>query len=100
MSAICPYRCTGMMPPTRRPLRRLISFPAGIGRALLLQIFAQPLRVHVVGALVDVHKFRMRAGLRNGFGGGDEGVRHGDDDVAGLHARAPSGRSAARRCRC
>ncbi len=32
----------------------------------------------MIGALVDIDELRMRTGLRNGFGGGDEGVRHGE----------------------
>ncbi len=39
----------------------------------------------------------MRAGLADGFGGGDEGVRNGDDDVARFHARG--GQSEADRVR-
>ena len=65
----------------------------GVLAALLFQIFAQPLGAHVVGALVHVDELRMRARLRNRFSRGDEGVRHGDDDVARLDARAHNGES-------
>ena len=51
--------------------------------ALRLQIRAQLFRIHGVGLRVDVDKIRLRAGLGNRFGGRDERVRHGHDDVAG-----------------
>src|SRR5271165_2541174 len=49
-----------------------------ISVALRLQKFVELFRIHVVGALVDIDELRKRTGLRNGFGCGDEGVRHGE----------------------
>ena len=67
--------------------------------ALLLQIFAEFFRVHVVRAFVNVDKFGKSTGLRNGFGSGNEGVRYGHDYVALLdvarHDRKPQGIGAA-----
>ena len=54
--------------------------------AFTFQVSPQLLRIHGVGALVDVHEIRPRAGLRDGFRGGDESVRHGHDRIARLHA--------------
>ena len=62
------------------------QFARGVPRALVLEILPQFLRIHVVGVFVDVDELRQRARLRNRFGGRDEGVRHGDDHVAWLHA--------------
>src|SRR5258708_20626896 len=67
------------------------EFSGGVLGALLFQIFAKPLRAHVVSAFVHVHEFRMRAGLRNSLARGDEGMRDGHDDVARLDARAHNG---------
>src|SRR5256885_953262 len=47
---------------------------------------AASLRVHGIGALVDVDVARARAGLRDSFRGGDEGVRYGHDGIARLYA--------------
>ncbi len=47
---------------------------------------AQRTRIHVVGLLVNVHEFRSGAGLRDSFGGGDEGVGHGQNAIARLDA--------------
>ena len=57
-----------------------------VDRALLFKILAKLCGVHVVGPLVDVHELGQRAGLRDRFGGGDEGMRYCDHDVAGLHS--------------
>src|SRR5439155_2441031 len=57
-----------------------------VARAFGLEVGAQSLRVHGVGALVDVDEVRARAGLRNSFRRGDEGVRHGHDGIARLYA--------------
>ena len=55
--------------------------PAGLlDEALLFQVLPKLLGVHVVSALVDVHEIRDSAGLGDGFGGGDEGVRDGNGD--------------------
>src|SRR5258708_31664032 len=67
------------------------EFSGGVLGALLFQIFAKPLRAHVVSAFVHVHEFRMRAGLRNSLACGDEGMWDGHDDVARLDARAHNG---------
>ena len=40
----------------------------------------------LIGGLVDVDEHRWRAALRDGLRGRDEGIRHGDDDVAGTDA--------------
>jgi len=47
-----------------------------------LKVGLQLRRIHVVGSFVDVDEGYLPASLRNGFGGGDEGVRHRDDGVA------------------
>ena len=62
-----------------------------VGCALLFQILPQLFRIQVVGALVDVDELRKCSRLRNGFGGGDEGVRYGHDNVAGRHATRHDG---------
>ena len=100
MSAICPYRWTGTTAVTGRPLRRLISLPASSTVHCFFRYSREFCGIHVVRLLIDVDELRQRAGLRNRFRGGDESVRHGDHNVAGLHSGRPSGRSAERRCRC
>jgi hypothetical protein len=51
--------------------------------------------IHVAGVGQDVHKNGLSACLGDGFGGGDEGVGHGDDRVpcadAGRHEGKPQG---------
>ena len=79
---------------TGRPLRWLISLPDASARALRFQVLPQLLGIHVVGALVDVDEFGKRTSLRNRFRGGNECVRDGDDDIAGL---TPAAISAKRR---
>ena len=41
----------------------------------LLQVFAQLLRIHGVGARVNIHKVDQRTGLRDCFGRGNKGER-------------------------
>src|SRR2546430_3975970 len=48
---------------------------------------AQLLRIHVVGMLVDVDKFRQRARLRDSFGGRNKCVGNRDHDIALANAR-------------
>src|SRR5271165_4954278 len=55
-----------------RPSGKLIAI------APRFQEFAKLFRIHVVGALVDVDKLRLRTSLGDGFGGSDESVRHGE----------------------
>ena len=61
-----------------------MSFPDLIRSALLFQILLEHFDGHVVGALVDVDELRKRAGLRDGFCGGNECVRHCEDNITGL----------------
>src|SRR5579863_5113687 len=60
------------------------EFAGLVGCALLFQILSKLLRVHVVSAFVDVDELRKSSRLRNGFGGGDEGVWYGHDHIAWL----------------
>src|ERR1700728_1607364 len=57
-----------------------------VDRALFFEILGEFCGIHVVGLLIDVHKLGQRAGLRNRLRSGNEGVRHSEDNVAGLHA--------------
>ena len=59
--------------------------------ALFLQVLSQFCRIHVVRVLIDVHEFRKRSRLRDGLGGGDEGVRYGNHHVARLHSAGHEG---------
>jgi hypothetical protein len=61
--------------------------------AFPLEIVLELGRIHVVGALVDVDEGDVRAGLGNGFGGGNEGMRDGDDGVALLDPRSHQGKA-------
>ena len=75
-----------------RPSAAAADQPARIvDGALFLQILLEFCRIHVVGLLIDVHELGQCAGLRNRFRGGDEGVRHGDHNVAGLHSAGHEG---------
>jgi len=69
------------------------------GRAVLVKVSGELVGVHVGRALVHIYKVRNRPRLRNGFGGGDEGVGDGDDGVArldpGSHEREPQSIGAA-----
>src|SRR5580692_6295376 len=67
------------------------EFARLVGCAILFQVLAQFQRVHVVGALVDVDEFGKSSSLRDSFRGGNEGVRHGYDNVAGLHPAGHNG---------
>src|SRR5580658_523235 len=62
-----------------------------VDRALFLQIVLKSCRVHVVGLFINVYELGQRAGLRNRFRGGDEGVRHGDHYVTRLHSTGHEG---------
>src|SRR6516162_1104199 len=55
--------------------------PRGIVQALFLEILAKFHRVYVVSALVDINELRNCTGLRNSFSGGNESVRHGNDNI-------------------
>ena len=57
-----------------------------LDRALRFQILCEFCGIHVVSLLVDVDELGQRSGLRNRFGSGDERVRHGDHNVAGLYS--------------
>ena len=85
---------------TGRLLRLLTSLPVARLDALLLEVLAQFLRIHVVGALVDVDELRQRAGLRNRFRRRDKGIRNSDGHIPWLHACRHQGEAQARRCRC
>ena len=61
--------------------------------ALFFQIFRQPGGIEVVGLLLDIHKFGQRAGLRNRLGRGNEGMRHGDHNVARLYSAGRQGKA-------
>src|SRR5262245_16109405 len=76
------------------PLGLSLTQPSVCGGnvAFLLQILAQLGRVHVVRALVNIHKPWECAGLRDSFCSSDEGVGNGDYDVAGLNARSDEGK--------
>src|SRR2546426_6452262 len=52
-----------------------------------LQIGAQLLRIHGVGALIDVDEIRPRARLRDCLRGGDEGERHRHHGISWSDAR-------------
>src|SRR5207249_9046130 len=60
------------------PTRRSSDLPQ-VASAFGLQIGAQPLGIHGIGALVDVDEIRPRAGLRDHLRSGDEGERHRQD---------------------
>src|SRR6516165_3747913 len=62
----------------------LVNIPArrGVRYAPGLQVLAQLFRVHRKGPRIDVHKFGLRASLTDGLGRRDEGMGHGNDDVA------------------
>src|SRR5260370_849254 len=62
-----------------KPARLAVNFAA------LLQVFAKLVRIHGVGLFVNVDEYNLRPNLRNRFGGGNEGVRNGDNDVVGSH---------------
>jgi hypothetical protein len=49
--------------------------------ASIFQVLLQLGGIEVVRVLVDIDEFRQRTCLRNRFGGGNEGVRHGYDHV-------------------
>src|SRR5215470_17342750 len=44
--------------------------------------------IHSKGASVNVHKIWLCAALGYSLGRGDECMRHGNDNIAGLHARS------------
>ena len=82
-----------MIAATRLPVRREMSRTAVPSTALLAVSGRQLLPgtppvcgIHVVGALVDIDEFGGRPGLGDGFGGGDERVRDGNDRVARANA--------------
>src|SRR5581483_4285897 len=54
---------------------------ARVGVALCLEVFAKLLRIHVVGAFVDIDEFRQGACLGYGFCGGNERVRNRDHAI-------------------
>ena len=58
-----------------------------VASAFGLQIGAQPLGIHGIGALVDVDEIRPRAGLRDRLRSGDEGERHRHHGVSGPDTR-------------
>src|ERR1700683_1399567 len=62
-------------------------------RAFLFQVLLKSCGIHVVRQLIDVYELGQCAGLRNRFRGGDEGVRHGDHNVAGLHSAGHEGKA-------
>jgi hypothetical protein len=58
-----------------------------IQAALILQVFQEFLRIHVVGALVHVDKHRPRASLRDCFSGRDKGIGDGYYHIAFNYTR-------------
>ena len=73
---------------------------AAVHATLDLEVFPKLFRIHVVGALVDVHKIGTCTRLGDRFRRGDKGVRNGHDDVtlldtSGDQSKAQSVRAAA-----
>src|SRR5689334_11157232 len=64
-----------------------------VDEAAFLEIFAEFLRIHVVGEFIDVHKIRPSAGLGNRFRRSDESIRDGNDSVSCLHASSDQGKA-------
>src|SRR5260370_915029 len=60
----------------------------GVHRARALEVFTHLLWVHIVGALVDVHEPGFSSRLGNRLGGRNKRMRHGNNNIAGLHAGA------------
>src|SRR6516165_2735679 len=65
---------------------------ADIDYALRFQELPEPLRIHVVGPLIDIDKIRYASGLRNTLGCSNEGVGNCDDDRARLHTCRDQGK--------
>src|SRR5260221_2089816 len=59
--------------------------------AFAFQVLLELAWIHAVGALIDVNKVGARAGLADRLRGGDESVRHSDNDVAGLDTGSSQG---------
>ena len=76
----------GTMAVTGRLDSRCISFPDGVAAAFLRQKALQLGGIEVVGALVDVHKHRLPARLRDRLGGRNKCIGRGDDQVAVFHS--------------
>src|SRR5690242_7879587 len=64
-----------------------------VDEASFLEIFAEFLRIHVVGEILDVHKIRPSASLGNRLRRGDESIRDGNDSVPCLHTSSDQGKA-------